>query len=95
MGTDSLDTDEDGDQAMENELVASKLDCNHDDQPIGDLESPGRATEKVCSQAQSRHKRSKVTHKLYSVLICAFIGPCHGLIPILCAGRVGMQHKFR
>ena len=88
MDTDSQDTDEDGVQAMENELVASKLDCNHDDQPIGDLESPGRVSEEVCSQcsqAQSRHKRSKVTHKLYSVLklICAFIGPCHGLIPIL------------
>lgn len=83
MDTDSLDTDEDGVQAMENELVASKLDCNQDDQPIGDLESPGRASEEVCSQAQNRHKRFKVTHKLYSVLICAFIGLYHGLIPIL------------
>ena len=29
------------DQAMENELVASKLDCNHDDQL--EVESPERA----------------------------------------------------
>merc|ERR1719232_2422678 len=32
---------------MENELVASKLDCNQDDQPIGDLESLGRASVEV------------------------------------------------
>ena len=65
MDTDSLDTDEDGDQAMENELVASKLDCNRDDQPIEELECPGRGSEEVCRQAQNRHKRSNVTHKLY------------------------------
>ena len=65
MDTDSLDTDEDGDQAMENELVASKLDCNHDDQQIEELECPGRGSEEVCSQAQNRHKQSNVTHKLY------------------------------
>ena len=65
MDTDSLDTDEDGVQAMENELVASKLDCNRDDQPIEELECPGRGSQEVCSQAQNRHKRSNVTHKLY------------------------------
>jgi len=46
-GSDSLDTDEDEVQAMENELVASKLDCNHDDQPIEEQECPGRTTEEV------------------------------------------------
>jgi len=44
-GSDSPDTDEDEVQAMENELVASKLDCNHDDQPIEEQECPGRTTE--------------------------------------------------
>lgn len=44
-GSDSLDTDEDEVQAMENELVASKLDCNHDDQPIEEQECPGQTTE--------------------------------------------------
>jgi len=46
-GSDSPDTDEDEVQAMENELVASKLDCNHDDQPIEEQECPGRTTEEV------------------------------------------------
>jgi len=46
-GSDSLDTDEDEVQAMENELVASKLDCNHDDQPIEEQECPRPTTEEV------------------------------------------------
>merc|ERR1712062_622562 len=37
----TVSADSDEDQAMENELVASKLDCNHDDQL--EVESPGRA----------------------------------------------------
>ena len=37
----TVSADSDEDQAMENELVASKLDCNQDDQL--EAESPGRA----------------------------------------------------
>ena len=47
----TVSADSDEDQAMENELVASKLDCNHDDQL--EVESPGRA--EVCSYYKLRY----------------------------------------
>ena len=73
-GSDSLDTDEDEVQAMENELVASKLDCNHDDQPIEEQECPGQTTEEVCSLVWSRHKQIIVTSKLYRYLLVCNVG---------------------
>ena len=59
---------------MENELVAFKLDCNHDDQPIEEQECPGQTTEEVCSLVWSRHKQIIVTSKLYRYLLVCNVG---------------------
>ena len=59
---------------MENELVASKMDCNHDDQPIEEQECPGQTTEEVCSLVWSRHKQIIVTSKLYRYLLVCNVG---------------------
>ena len=74
---------------MENKVVASKLDCNHDDQPIEEEECPGRTTEEVCSVALYRaDTNSLMSRANVQIFICLQFW----LIVILSAGRVGIRH---